>query len=192
MDKTDIKPQVLIFEKARNNLLFVIFFTVINLILSVFDAQVTFLFSATLPQVIFEIGKTLASEMENNIFMTVGLIIASIIVSIYFVFWILAKRIRAFILVALIFFSIDSLVLLFLILSAEFSASFLLEIGFHGWILYYLINGVKAWVKMSGVNADVFNAILQEIKSKNPGSTELAVPNEQNKEITEDDNSNNE
>jgi hypothetical protein len=192
MDKNDIKQQVLKFEKARNNLLTVIVFTIINLILTAFDAGISFLFSATLPQVIFEIGKTLDSEIGSSIFMIIGLIIAFIIIITYFVFWILAKRMRVFILVALIFFSVDSLVLLFLVLDMEFNASLLLEIAFHVWILYYLINGVKAWAKIRGVHTDVLNAILQESKSNNIGSSELAVSDESKKEITQNNNSSNE
>jgi len=189
MDKTDIRRQALIFIKARNNLLAVIVFTVVNLILNAFDAGLNFLFSATIPQFIFEIGRSLDAEVENGVFVVVGLISAFIIIITYFVFWFFAKRIRVFILAALIFFGIDSLVLLFLIISMEFSFSFLLEIAFHGWILYYLINGVKAWAKMRGVSAEVFNAVLNEIKFNNFGPAELAVPAETNNEITEDENS---
>jgi hypothetical protein len=186
MDKIDIKQQALIFQKARNNLLSVIAFTVINLILIAFDAGINFLFSATLPQYVFQIGTTLGSEMENDTFMIVGLIIAFIIIIPYFVFWILAKRVRGSILAALIYFSIDSLALLFFIAEIEFDFSFLFEIAFHGWVLYYLINGVKAWIKMRGVNADVFNAVLREIKSNKTGLTESAAPDKQENEITED------
>jgi hypothetical protein len=183
MDNTDINQQVIIFEKARNNLWAVIAFTVINLILTAFDAGVNFLFSATLPQFIFGVCKTMNAETEGNIFMIIGFIIAFILIIPYFVFWGLAKRMRVFILVALIFFSIDSLVLLFLIfLNQDLKFSFLLEAAFHVWILYYLVNGVKAWIKIRGVNTDVFNVIPQEIKSNNIGSTELDVSDQQNNE----------
>jgi len=192
MDTTDIKQQVIIFERSRNNLLSVIIFTVINLILIYFDAGVNFLFSATLPQFIFEIGKTLDSEMESGVFIILGLIIAFIIIITYFIFWILSKRVRVLILAALIFFSIDSLLLLYLVLNMEINFSVLLEIAFHIWILYYLINGVKSWNKLRGVNIEVFNAILQEIKSNNIGSTKPSVSDISNKEINKDNNSINE
>jgi hypothetical protein len=76
----------------------------------------------------------------------------------------IARR-AVFILVALIFFSIDSLALLFLVLNTESIVSFLMEIAFHGWILYYLINGVRAWAKIRGIHKDIFNAILKESRS---------------------------
>jgi len=163
MDTADIKQQVIIFEKSRNNLLSVVIFTVINLILTYFNAGVNFLFSATLPQFVFEIAKSVNSELENNVSIIVGLIIAFIIIGIYFVFWIFVRRVRALILAAFIFFTIDSLLLLYLIFNIEFSFSVLLEIAFHVWILYYLINGVKAWYKLRGVSAEDFNAIPQEM-----------------------------
>ena len=188
MDRTDIKQQVQIFEKSRNNLLLVIFFTLVNLILSYFDAGVSFLFSATLPQFVFEVGKTLDSEIGSGIFIIAGLIIASIIIITYFIFWILAKRARVLLLAALIFFSIDSLLLLYLIFNTEFSFSVLLEIAFHVWVLYCLINGVKAWNKLRGVNTDVFNTILREIKLNHINPINPPVSDTSNREINEDNN----
>ena len=170
----------------------VIIFTVINLILTYFDAGVNFLFSATLPQFVFEIGKELNSEMESNVLIIAGLIIAFIIIIPYFIFWILAKRVRELILVALIFFSVDSLLLLYLIFNMEFNFSVLLEIAFHVWILYYLIIGVKAWYKLRSINTEVFKTILLEIKSNNTSLIKPSVSDMSNKEINEDNNLNNE
>ena len=189
MDKIDIQQQALIFTKARNNLLAVIAFTAINLILTAFDSGVSFLFSATLPQFVLEIGQVLDSEMERSFFTIVGLVFACIIIITYFVFWILAKRIRVFILVALIFFGIDTLALLYVISNMEFNFSLLLQIAFHGWVLYYLVNGVKAWSKTRDVSTDVFNVIMQEIKSNNKGPTGLAVPDEPDRKIPDGNDS---
>ena len=179
MEKADIKEQILIFGKARSNLLAVIIFTIINLFLTFFNTGVNFLFSATLPQVIFEIFKGANFEIESNILLIIGLILAIIIIIPYFIFWILAKRIRVFILVALIYFSIDSGILLFFIFSTEFDVLFLLDIAFHGWILYYLINGVKAWYKIRDVDSELYYTILQEIKPK--GIKPMELPNDKNK-----------
>ena len=192
-ETADLRQQVLKFEKARNNLLAVIAFTVINLLLSAFGANISFLFSATLPQFIFEIGKEMNPDTGSNIFMITGLIIAFITIIPYFIFWILARRARGLILAALIFFGADSLMLLILIFSMEFNASFLLEIVFHVWILYYLIIGVTAWFKMRDVNRDDFKAILQGIKSNNTISTVSSVSDDYDsrKEIFEDTNSTN-
>jgi hypothetical protein len=186
MDTTDIKQQVIIFEKSRNNLLLVVIFTVVNLILNYFNAGVNFLFSATLPQFVFEIAKSVNSEMENNISMIVGIIIAFIIIDTYFLFWVFVRRVRVLILAALISFGIDSLLLIYLTFNVEFSFSVLLEIAFHVWILYYLIKGVKAWYKLRGVNTEDFNAILREIKPNNNISpAKPPVSNEDNNPTNE-------
>jgi len=176
MDNTTLKQQALTFIKGRNNLLAVIILTVVNIILTAFDAGLNFLFSATIPQFVYEIGKSFDLELGTNIFMKIGLVMAFIIIVTYFVFWLLSKRIRGFILAALIFFSIDSVVLLSLILIVDFEVSYLLEIAFHGWILFYLINGTRAWYKLRGINTNDFNVILQEIKTNQTGIKELSTP----------------
>ena len=168
MDAAEIKQQITVFERARNNLLAVIAFSTVNLFLSAFGADLYFLFSATMPQFIFEIGKNLDIEMGTDIFMIVGFIVAVVTIIPYFVFWILAKRIRTLMLAALIFFGIDTLVLLFLIFGIGFEVSYLFEIAFHGWVLFYLINGVQAWSQTRSVGKNDFDAIIQEIKQKNP------------------------
>jgi len=170
METTEIKQQVLKFEKARNNLLVVIAYSVINLILTAFDAGVIFLFSTTLPQFVFVMGRNLAIDMGSNIFATMGLVIAIILIIPYFVFWLLAKRARVLILVALILISIDSLLLLYFIIGIEFQWTYLLELAFRVWILYYLINGVMAWAKIRNISIGVFNVILKEVNSKNIAS----------------------
>ena len=170
-DTADLRQQVLKFEKARNNLLAVILFTVVNLFLSAFNANLNFVFSATLPQLVFEVVKAIGSDAGSNIFIIAGLIIAFITIIPYFIFWILARRARGLILAALIFFGIDSFLLIILVLDMESKASFLLEIVFHAWILYYLITGVIAWFKLRDVSKDEFKAILQEIKPNKAVST---------------------
>jgi len=179
----DKKQQILIFEKSRNNLLLVIAFTVVNLVLIYFEAKVNFLFSATIPQFVLNVGKTLTDTTDDSIFLIIGLIIAFIAVLSYFIFWLLARRARVLILIALIFFGIDSLLLIYLVLNAEFDFSVLLECAFHVWILYYLFTGVKAWYNLRGVSTEVYNTLLQEIKSANLIRPDASGPAVSNKEI---------
>lgn len=163
MDISTIKQQAIKFEKARSNLLTVIAFTVINLLLRAFNSDFYFLFSLTVPQCTFEVCRDLAEELQNNAFIITGLAIVFVVILSYFLCWFFAKRIRAFILVAFILFSIDSLVFVIIILTTKFDASYLIDIAFQGVILFYLFNGVIAWIKLRGVNHDDFNAALQEV-----------------------------
>ena len=207
MTNPDKKQQILIFEKSRNNLLLVIVFTVINLVLIYFEANLNFLFSATIPQFVFNIGKAMSDQTDTDIFLIIGLVIAFLAVLSYFIFWILAKRARVLILIALIFFSIDSLLLIYLVFTNdEFNFSVLIEIAFHAWILYYLFTGVKAWYKLRGVSADEYNTLLKEIKSvnllqSNPNAPEISTneininnnpSNEENSPANEENNFKNE
>jgi hypothetical protein len=182
MVEIDIKQQVLKFENARKNLFSVVIFTLINLILTAFNADVSFLFSATLPQIVYEMGELFDTEIGSSIFTIIGFVIAFIMIVAYFVLYAFSKRVRAFILVALIFFCIDSVILLFLIFDMEFSASFLLDIAFHGWVLYYLILGTKAWFNLRGASADDYNLILQGTKSRNISTNESVADGNQDEE----------
>ena len=167
MEKADITKQILTFKKARSNLLVVIVFTIINIVFIARDTGFNFSFSAILPQRVFWIGLISYFETGNNFFMIIGLIIALFTIGIYFVFWLFANRARALILAALIFFGIDSLLLLCIVyFSTPFSFIYLVNIVFHCWILYYLINGTRAWAKLRLVDTDILNDILQEMKPK--------------------------
>ncbi|MCL2507608.1 MAG: hypothetical protein FWF05_00385 [Oscillospiraceae bacterium] len=157
-----IKQQTLKFQKARSNLLLVVAFSAVNLLLAAFNSNIYLLFSATAPLFVFEIGQGAAEESQSSAFLVTGLIIAFFVIALYFICWIFAKRLRAFILAALIFFSIDTLIFIFIAFAAGFEISYLLDIVFHGWILFYLIKGTAAWAKLRGVNADDFNFALQK------------------------------
>ena len=186
-DIHDLKHQVINFEKARNNLLAVLVLTVINLILTFFSADIYFLFSAIFPQIIFEIFNNIYIETgDNNSYIT-GCV-ASILLTIpYFVFWIFSRTKRVMILFTLVFFGIDCIILLLLILLSGFEFSFLLNVGFHVWILYYLIIGVKAWSKLSDVDKEGYNLLLNEVKSnrvfiKKEKNNEPPIDNEENEQ----------
>ncbi|MCL2672034.1 MAG: hypothetical protein FWF10_08355 [Clostridiales bacterium] len=168
---TAMKQWAMKFKRARSNLLLVVIFTAANLLLTAFNAGVYMLFSATGPQFVFEVGRGLAEEFQSTAFLVAGLIIAFISIGLYFLCWLLAKRRRAFILVALIFFCIDCLLFVLLLLSGGFEVSYLLDIVFHGWILFSLISGTRAWAKLRGVSAEDLDAALQ-----NPAETAAVQP----------------
>jgi len=162
MDISTINQQTAKFKKARGNLLMVLVLTVLKLLLSAFNVDINFLFSATAPQIILEFGRSFAEEFQNNLFLGGFLVIAFAVIGLYFMCWIFSKRWRAFMLVALIFFSIDSLVLVALLSTVEFEVYYLLDIAFHGWVMLNLSSGAVAWAKLRGVGADEWNAALQE------------------------------
>jgi hypothetical protein len=166
MDMTAVRQQLLKFRSARNNLLFVVAFTTINLFLTAFETGYYFLFSAAVPQVFFEFGRGLVDDYQNKVFLITGSIAAFVGIVVYLVCWSMANRQRVFILVALILFGSDTLLCAFLVFSGEFDPFYLLDIACHIWVLYYLIIGTIAWSKLRDVNSDDLNAAINAMKNK--------------------------
>ena len=161
MDALTIKQQAEKFKRARGNLMLVVIFTAINLLLALLNTGYYFLFSATAPQFIFEICRLVAQELNNNVFTIIGIFSAFLIIALYFIFFLLSKRIRAFMLAALIFFSIDSLLFVYVFFLGAFDISMILDIVFHGFIMFSLINGVMAWSKLHHISdAEITAAML--------------------------------
>lgn len=162
MDTDSIRPLALKFKRARSNLLLLIAFSAANLLLTALNASFYLLFSATAPQYVFAIGQMLAESNRNSIFLVVGLVIAVVILLLYLICWVFSKRRRGFLIAALVLFIFDTLMLGLLIWDVGFEASFLLDIAFHVWILYYLFSGATACSKLRGVSADAVQAALDE------------------------------
>lgn len=136
------------FNSARNNLLWVMGFSLVNVILRLLGSGMYMLFSATFPLVMIDLGL----ELEG-IFLTIGIIAAFVSIICYGICYLLSKKYKAFMLVSLILFSIDTLFLIW-ILTLGFEASLLLDIAFHAWVLYSLSIGVKAWVNLKKMPPD--------------------------------------
>ena len=138
------------FNMSRNNLLAVIAFTCINLILALTNSDLYFLFSASIPLILLYLGSEFVWHNGTIMFSAIGIAAAFTSVSLYGVFWILSKNYRAWIIGALVYFSIDILVsLLFLFVLADGIEAFsIIELVFLAWIMYYLITGTVTWSKL--------------------------------------------
>lgn len=78
-----------------------------------------------------------------QIFAIVGVIISIISLGIYFICYYFSKNHYGFIITALVLFSIDLLILLYWSIGA-LDLSYLIDIAFHAWVIYYLIIGTRA------------------------------------------------
>ena len=125
------------FKGARDKLLVLIVTTIISVALTVLNVFISY-FSLFAP--IFAIFL-----LEN-----VGIIIAGCMILMYLLCYFLSKKYKVLMLVALILFIVDTLILLaFVLYTLEVQSKYvLIDIAFHAFILYYLINGVVAWDKM--------------------------------------------
>ena len=142
------------FKSARGNLLLVALFSAINLLLIASDANFYMLFSASVPLYIFAVFRELGLA-------SIGLAAALVGVGIYFLFWVLSKRNRVFMLVAMILFALDTLLLLGISFYGNFEFSSLLDIAVHAWVLFYLITGTAAWAKLKNVTPEEEAAAMQ-------------------------------
>jgi hypothetical protein len=91
-----------------------------------------------------------------------GVVLAIIFTGVYLFCSIGAKKIRVLILVALIFFAVDTVVFLSIynsLAGVEFDISLIIRIAISAWIMYYLINGTKAWAKLKGISESELNEI---------------------------------
>jgi len=156
MDETMLKKYAVKFNRARGVLLAVVAFTAINLLLEVIGADFYMLYSASIPQIIFYI---VADDFGAPLF---GFLLALIFTSSYLVCWALAKRWRVFVLIALIFFLIDTLILFAVASFAGDLVSFLIDIAVCVWIIVSLSIGTHAWAKLINVTPEDVNAALKE------------------------------
>ena len=153
----------MIFNKSRGNLLFVIVFSVVNVILTLVNSGINFLFSASFPMFVVGLGQAFLDQSGDNAFLIISVIVAFLIIACYGICYLLSKKYKVFLSIALVLFSIDTLFLLW-ILSLEIDSSAIINIAFHIWVLYYLIIGVKAWsdLKKLPLNEEIENDEMQE------------------------------
>lgn len=137
-----IKSPVEMYNSARINLLVMIALTVINIIMLMTDSSYSFPFSATAPIVSASVGYTYAFMTGLNTAIYIGIAIAAVIVILYLLCFIFSKKSRAWMIVALVFFSIDTAIIILWSI-AGFVVSDIIDIAFHAWVMYYLIIGVK-------------------------------------------------
>lgn len=137
-----IKSPVEMYNSARMNLLVMLALTVFNIIMLLTESSYSFPFSATTPIISVGVGYEYAFLTGSNAALYIGIAIAAVIVLLYLLCFILSKKSRAWMLVALVFFSIDTAVVILWTITC-FASSYIIDIAFHAWVMYYLIMGVK-------------------------------------------------
>ena len=131
------------FYSARSNLLLAIFLTIVNIVLYYTGDDAMLLFSMSVPYyaVIFSDLMSLGS---------VGIIIAVVVLALYFVSWFLSGKRPGWLSLALVLFICDTLSMVGLyILVGDFSG--FLDALIHIWVLYYLISGLIAIKKLKNL-----------------------------------------
>ena len=131
------------YKVSRMNLLLVLAFTFINMILALTKASFYMLFSASIPLEITALGVLMADDY--GIGFTVFMFGLSVVLLLpYLLSFIFSKKHFAWMIAALVWFSLDSVLFLILVvLAGSWDFSILLDFFFHAWIMFYLINGVR-------------------------------------------------
>ena len=130
-------------KTARNNLLVVVLFTVLNMVLLLIGSNRYFLFSATIPYYLTYFGYMFDYFTVGTYALT-GLVMAVVPLIGLGLCWFMSKKDNRWLTAATVIFGMDAAVMIAMLLWAgDLSGSFL-DIVFHGWVLVTLISGIKA------------------------------------------------
>lgn len=140
------------YNTARVNLLLVIAMSVINIIFIAAQTGTYFLFSASIPVVVTDLGVYLYAETGVTASLIIFAVIALALTLPYLLCWIFSKKHFAWMIAALVYFCLDTVCMLYLFLG---DLSAILDVVFHAWILYYLIIGVKYGHQLKNLPEDV-------------------------------------
>lgn len=148
------------YNSARVNLLMAVGFTVVNVLLLAFGGGSYFLFSMTVPYIISMFGLLLCGMMPDELYEEMGLegmmfldegffyitlAISVVILALYVVCWFFSKKKPVWLKVALGLFIVDTVAM---ILYYGISADAIMDILFHGYVIWILISGINAEKKL--------------------------------------------
>ena len=150
-------------RNARNNLLIVLVFTVINIILLVSGGNTYLLFSAYLPYMLVDYGmffggmyplEYYGEYLSEISFLGTGYFVRMISIAVialvmYVLCWLFAKKNpKGWLTFALVLFGLDTAVLFWF---AGFAANLLVDYVFHGWVIVSLAMGLSALKKLKNL-----------------------------------------
>ncbi len=160
---TPLSPQEALLQRyngARNNLILVVAFTLVNMVMLVAGSSSYFLFSASIPYYLTFFGMLQTGNLpadyyygwtdflpSHTSFLVIIIIISVILTAIYALCWFLSKK-RGFgwLVFALISFIIDTI---FMFVFVGFSADMIIDVVFHTWVIISLSSGISAAVKLT-------------------------------------------
>lgn len=154
------------YRSARSSLLLAIVFTVINMGLLITKKFTYFLFSAYVPYFLTDLGMMMSGQYPADFytgeyadaavfgknFFYVMLAVSIVILMVYLICWLFSKDIKVgWLIVALVFFCIDTVLMLFI---AGINMEMIVDILFHGWMIFDLVSAVIAVNKLKKLPAE--------------------------------------
>ena len=161
------------YKISRMNLLIVTAITAINLILLITNSNSYFLFSAFIPYFIAGTGMMLCGHFPEDYytddlagmnflddsFFVITLLIAIVLTLLYLLAWVMSSKNRVgWLIFALVLFGLDTLGM-FLINGLALAD--ILDVLFHGWVIYYLIMGIMAHKNLKNLPPEEQTATLE-------------------------------
>ncbi len=161
------------YNNGITNLLLIIAFSVINIILLVVNSNTYFLFSAFIPYFLVDYGMFFTGmypeeyyydldyvEFLDKSFLAVTVVIAAVVLILYFLSWIFAKKKKiGWLIFAVVMACIDTVAMLVL---GGIAMESIIDIIFHAWIIFSLINAVVTYNKLKKLPEEPLEIIPEE------------------------------
>ena len=180
---TNLLPSSPKYKNARASLLIVLAFSLVNVF--AFFANFYFYFSSRIALVLVAIGAQVDVTAGTSVFKFIFAALAIISLVPYLLSWIFSKKKVGWMIVALVLFSVDTLVLLIDVPSALAAKNYtiIIDVVVHAIVIVELALGVKAGFDMKK-EAIVAEEEKQEMQEKNEFlSKELGIDNDKKRKV---------
>ena len=147
---------------GRQTLLGVIIMTLINLGLLLGNGGSYLLFSVFIPYYLTGLGKAL-DQMQNGTYTLTGLVIAVVILLVYFLFWVLSRKRGGILWLAVAGLGIDLLALIWIsILRTGSILDNAVDILFHVVVIYQIGKGATKWKKLKDLPPEITYTVVTD------------------------------
>ena len=173
------------YRTARGGLLGMMLLTVFNTVMAAIGEYETyFVFSDYLAYYCAVYGRVFYEQLGQMVYLVVGCVAAALILVPYLLCWIFSKKRRGWLIAALVLFSIDTLLVIWDAIG-YMDISYLLDIGFHIWLLVELVLGIRAGkAAIAEMNAPKMEPDAQfhdASTGETPDTPALGMPQEEKK-----------
>lgn len=163
VDKTSPDYMISRVKTARSSLAIVTAFTVVNLAMMLAQIDRYFLFSASVPYYLTMFA-FLIDDLSIDSFTIGALVVSALILGAYLLCFLMSgKQVskgNGWLITALVLFCLDSLGLLYVTFCLiESPASNLMDLFFHGWVLWELVIGIRYNGKLKALRQEALSSI---------------------------------
>lgn len=177
------------YNSSLYNILLVVGLTVINLFLLITNSNTYFLFSAYIPFILADLGMFFCGMYPSEYyteyfpdmvfspksFFAIMLVIAIVILAVYVLCWIFAKKRKVgWLIFALVFFCIDTAAMF---LFNGFIIESIIDYVIHAWVIVSFASGISAFNKLKKIPVDAPTLLTAESDTHEFANEETTVEN---------------